>query len=396
MKRAFKYIILAIGIICFQIISTIILKAQTDLDANGYPRSLHKSHVNQTSTSATSFILSDSLFLPIDEDEGPGQLSKNGLEYYLGMSVLPEKKLLYVFDRFQIGQQFNSPEALSNVVNDTSFTNIQPSISADGKTLVFVRNTIDNWNGDKLYIATRPDNESDFDSVRAIVELNDPDSANAYPWISPDALSLVYTRGHALYATSRPSTSSPFTSPHPLWPSSKPQYLSGWETNDGLTLYVTEKNGSGIAIASRPTTTDTFSTPVHMPDFDGYGPVGGPSTIDDEFYLHAYIILVFSRVYTNVSNNETSIFLPTDFTLEAYPNPFNPSTTIKYSIPKQGHVTLQIFNVLGSEIETLVNADERPGTKSVIFDASGLASGVYFYRLQYGSYHKTNKLFLLR
>jgi len=79
-----------------------------------------------------------------------------------------------------------------------------------------------------------------------------------------------------------------------------------------------------------------------------------------------------------------------------YPNPFNPSTTISYHLPRQSHVTLKIFDVLGREVAMLVNRVEEPGYKSVNFDAKPLPSGVYYYRLQAGNYIETKKLLLLR
>ena len=79
-----------------------------------------------------------------------------------------------------------------------------------------------------------------------------------------------------------------------------------------------------------------------------------------------------------------------------YPNPFNPNTKISYQLPVQSHVTLKVFDVLGREAATLVNGVEEPGYKSVRFDASGLSSGIYFYRLRTGNYIQTKKLLLLR
>jgi hypothetical protein len=79
-----------------------------------------------------------------------------------------------------------------------------------------------------------------------------------------------------------------------------------------------------------------------------------------------------------------------------YPNPFNPTTTISYTLPAQGFVTLKVFNVLGQEVATLVNEAESPGNKSVSFDGSGLPSGVYFYRLQAGSYSATKMLMIVK
>ena len=79
-----------------------------------------------------------------------------------------------------------------------------------------------------------------------------------------------------------------------------------------------------------------------------------------------------------------------------YPNPFNPSTQIRYQISESGRVTLTVFDLLGREVRTLVDEQKQPGTYTVTFDGSGLASGVYFYRLQAGSFTTTRKLVLLR
>lgn len=74
---------------------------------------------------------------------------------------------------------------------------------------------------------------------------------------------------------------------------------------------------------------------------------------------------------------------PTVFELDQnYPNPFNPSTTIPYQLPVDGLVTLKVFDLLGREIATLVNEQQKAGYYRVTFDANRLASGVYFYRLQ--------------
>jgi subtilisin family serine protease len=88
---------------------------------------------------------------------------------------------------------------------------------------------------------------------------------------------------------------------------------------------------------------------------------------------------------------------PMRFALEQnYPNPFNPTTTIKFRIPDPTLVTLKIFDMLGREVGVLVNERRVAGEYKVEFDASGLSSGVYFYRLQAGTFVETRKLLLLK
>jgi len=80
----------------------------------------------------------------------------------------------------------------------------------------------------------------------------------------------------------------------------------------------------------------------------------------------------------------------------AYPNPFNPNTTIKYDIVKAQDVKLAVYDILGREVATLVNAQQQPGSYEVNWDASGFASGIYFYTLTSGDFISTKKLILLK
>lgn len=89
--------------------------------------------------------------------------------------------------------------------------------------------------------------------------------------------------------------------------------------------------------------------------------------------------------------------LPSDYLLsQCYPNPFNPSTTISYELPKQTHVTLKVYDVLGREVTTMVDCIQEPGYKAVRFDGTNLASGVYFYRLKAGEFSETGKMSLMK
>lgn len=89
--------------------------------------------------------------------------------------------------------------------------------------------------------------------------------------------------------------------------------------------------------------------------------------------------------------------IPTGYSLEQnYPNPFNPNTRIQFSINNTQLVSLKIFDVLGNEVATLVDRELSAGTYQYDFDASNLSSGVYYYKLQSGSFTETKKMILVR
>jgi hypothetical protein len=83
-------------------------------------------------------------------------------------------------------------------------------------------------------------------------------------------------------------------------------------------------------------------------------------------------------------------------TVYYYPNPFNPTTTIRYALPHRSHVTLTVFNTLGQQVATLVDREVEAGYNEVQLDAAGLASGVNFYRLLVGDFVQTKKLCIVR
>ena len=94
-------------------------------------------------------------------------------------------------------------------------------------------------------------------------------------------------------------------------------------------------------------------------------------------------------------NNHNS--LPETYSLnQNYPNPFNPSTVINYQLPKSGNVTLSVYNMLGQEVKVLINEFQQAGTYDVKFDASEFSSGVYFYKIQSGSFTDTKKMTLVK
>ena len=104
---------------------------------------------------------------------------------------------------------------------------------------------------------------------------------------------------------------------------------------------------------------------------------------------------------TSVGGNNSGV---KNFHLEQnYPNPFNPSTSIRYTVPsvtlnevEGSRVSLKVYDVLGNEVATLVNEEKPAGSYEVKFDAAGLSSGIYFYKLQAGSLVETKKMILMK
>ena len=88
---------------------------------------------------------------------------------------------------------------------------------------------------------------------------------------------------------------------------------------------------------------------------------------------------------------------PTEFTLfPNYPNPFNPSTTIRYGLPHKANVQLAVFNSLGQQVASLVGEEQEAGYREVRFDAARLSSGTYFCRITAGDFVQTRTLLLVR
>ncbi len=117
----------------------------------------------------------------------------------------------------------------------------------------------------------------------------------------------------------------------------------------------------------------------------------------DHSYAGSEFAPVDSFVVSGTGVQLISSTVPTKFTLDQnYPNPWNPSTTIRYGLPKRTMVNLSVFNILGQKILQVVNNYQDAGSHEIILMNDGLASGVYIYRLQAGDFIATRKLLLLK
>jgi hypothetical protein len=107
--------------------------------------------------------------------------------------------------------------------------------------------------------------------------------------------------------------------------------------------------------------------------------------------------MAYSKYYQELGAVNNPVKEANSFILnQNYPNPFNPATIINYSIPKTSLVTIKVYDILGKEVATLVNEQKIAGNYSVQFDAGNLSSGIYFYRMQSGSFSQTKKLTLMK
>ncbi|MFQ6608499.1 MAG: T9SS type A sorting domain-containing protein [Fidelibacterota bacterium] len=145
-----------------------------------------------------------------------------------------------------------------------------------------------------------------------------------------------------------------------------------------------------------------YNTIVGIRALDGFNTVGGPTVVpiiyfslDDEgnpslYYQNPDLILERPEISVAQENPE----IPSQYVLEQnYPNPFNPKTTITYNLPKREKVSLDIYDIKGRKLETLVNGVLDQGQHKALFDASKYSSGVYLYRIQTESgYSKAKKM----
>jgi len=136
----------------------------------------------------------------------------------------------------------------------------------------------------------------------------------------------------------------------------------------------------------------------------GYGTTTEPkaySFIDSKLetgnYTYRLKQIDFDGTFTYSDEVNLEVEIPLVYALEQnYPNPFNPSTTIKYSIPEDGFVKLAVYNLLGEEITTLINNEQKAGRYEVVFNASRFSSGVYIYRLESKNFLSIKKMVLVK
>ncbi len=188
------------------------------------------------------------------------------------------------------------------------------------------------------------------------------------------------------------------------------------ETNQTMWNTTVRSNGVDAVITPGGTTNTPLSVPLGTPEVSGLGEAdnvpaghlifkGDISEVivydtvlseSERLAVEQYLHNKYNITITDVADNQNGS-LPEEFILnQNYPNPFNPSTKINYQIPATGIVSLKVYDVLGKEVATLVNEEKPVGSYEVNFNASQLSSGIYFFKLQAGSFVETKKMILIK
>lgn len=179
---------------------------------------------------------------------------------------------------------------------------------------------------------------------------------------------------------------------------------SAWRLNFQIRLYETT-NIIEFSYGGTTPGTETFTASIGLK-----GAVGGPGNFIDattgstttannsiaQFPARGlkYRLIPGTPGFSNTKNLAER---PKEFKLEQnYPNPFNPTTTIQFAVPSVSDVKLEVFNILGQKVASLVNRRMEAGVHTVNFNATNLSSGVYFYRLQAGNFVQTKKMMLVK
>ena len=184
-----------------------------------------------------------------------------------------------------------------------------------------------------------------------------------------------------------------------------------------MAVTVTRNSTTGVIFYKDGVASTGFNLTARQGSLDNSGPLTiGRQSYADQKRFNGIIdeVEMFNRVLTTqeilsiynagsagkcklIAGIEESKEIPSKMELlQSYPNPFNPTTTIRYNIPKAGFVRIAVYDLLGKEIKVLVQENKEPGRYEVVFDASELTSGVYFYSLRAGEYIQNKKMILMK
>ncbi len=243
--------------------------------------------------------------------------------------------------------------------------------------------------GDYAYLAAY----SDGLIVLDIEDPADPDSVGG--WQYNYSLGKIQVSGNYVYL----SSGSHLIVLDVANPAS-PEQIGVFDAPHGISDFVVQGNlafvvyGSAFEFAIVDVSDPGFPQQIDSHELPDYG--RAVSVFNEMIYVATLNSLLAFR-YATTSIIDTPIIIPVDYlSSECYPNPFNASTTIQYTLPVQSNVILDIYDLLGRQLKTLIDEHKQAGVHTITFDASDLSSGVYFYKLQAGDAVETRRMVLLK
>lgn len=168
-----------------------------------------------------------------------------------------------------------------------------------------------------------------------------------------------------------------------------------------VNVYAKMERAPDSSVYAWATSSASFGSPFHWRDpqfvFDTISNWKPGNQVVIGGGQHDLMFKLTGTIDTSVSIQHIGSEIPDGYLLKQnYPNPFNPSTSIEFSIPQKAFISLKVYNILGEEVGNLVNDELSPGNYRFNFDASNLTSGVYFYRINAGSFTEVRKMLLIK
>jgi hypothetical protein len=142
--------------------------------------------------------------------------------------------------------------------------------------------------------------------------------------------------------------------------------------------------------------TDGYTDDIVYYDVKAQLYYNGNYTYPDDLYEAAFGEIALIIIQNDKKSLKVVKEIPEDYSVNNYPNPFNPTTTISYQLPQDGFVTLKVYDIVGKEVASLVNENKNVGYYNVTFDASKLTSGIYIYMIRANNYVQSKKMLLVK